>query len=103
MELGLFQLENLVGTRTPFCFLALEPFNETLPTEIQVLVQKATQVQSANVEAYLREQRTPAGAPIVLLCKDGRASKELAAILERAGFQNIYTVARGIAGLLSEV
>ena len=42
-------------------------------------------------------------APVVLLCQNGKASEASAAALEAAGFSNIYVVAGGVEGLLSEL
>lgn len=103
MELGLFQLENLIGTRMRFCFLDLRrPENLVNPEELKALLKEAAPVDPEKVQSYLNENQIPISSPVVLLCEDGQISQKVARKLESSGFQNVYVVARGLTGLVSE-
>lgn len=104
MEIGLFQLENLILTRTGFTFLDLRkaPAPHASP-DLQAILDKAVRVPGAAAAEHLRERRIPPSAPVVLLCEDGQVSGQVARGLESAGYQNVYVVVRGELGLLTEL
>lgn len=106
MEIGLFQLENLSLTPARFVFLDLRAVaSAPVPASphIDKLLSKATAVSSDLVEDHLRQVNPDGGTPVLLVCEDGKTSQALAERLERAGFANVYVVAGGVRGLLSEV
>ena len=104
MEIGLFQLENLILTRTRFTFLDLRknPVRHVSP-ELQAVLDQAVRVPADAAATHLREGQIPPLTPVVLLCEDGQVSGQVARGLELAGYQNVYVVVRGEAGLLTEL
>jgi rhodanese-related sulfurtransferase len=103
MEIGLFQLENLVHTRVEFKILDLRMETKSLPPALEALLTRGIRLSVENVETYLREGKTPLSAPVILLCDDGKASARIAETLESQGFQNVFVVGGGVEGLLSEL
>lgn len=102
MDIGLFQLENLIVTRTKFVFLDLRERVET-SAELKSILNEAVRVATGEIEKYLKENQIPQAAPIVLLCEKGKASSKAARQLEALGYTQVYVVTRGEAGLLSEL
>lgn len=104
MEIGLFQLENLMISRSPFVFLDLrETREENLPPEIQRCLQNAHPVAADEAESYLKSQQISPDRPILLMDEEGERARQTARSLEAAGYSNVYIVAEGLAGLLSEL
>lgn len=104
MEIGLFQLENLILTRTGFRFLDIRSAldrNSELPLGLERILSSAESMEASLVPQAL--QNTDKAAPVVLICLDGQKSAELARQLEASGHNNIYTVNRGVSGLLEEL
>jgi rhodanese-related sulfurtransferase len=104
MQIGLFQLENLVLTRTPFYFadLSLAPLSEENP-QLRALFAQAQKVSAEELLKRLQQASLPLTHPIVLMCENGRISGAAAAQLESSGYQNVYIVASGVEGLRSEL
>jgi rhodanese-related sulfurtransferase len=104
MEIGLFQLENLIISRMPFTLLdiRIERGGE-LPHEIDRCLKVAQAVASAEVEKFLTDEGGAKDRPILLVCESGVTSSKLAEKLEATGFTNVYVVAGGVEGLLSEL
>jgi rhodanese-related sulfurtransferase len=101
MEVGLFQLENLLAIRNQFIFLDIRADFEEWPRELKTLLQTAVHVdQSRN---YLSTQKISTETPIILIDENGERSKIEARELELAGYKQIYIVAEGLRGLLSEL
>lgn len=103
MEIGLFQLENLSLTRTQFCLLDLREERSPINASIDALLSKAAPSTPGQIEEKLQALRIDKGFPVVLICADGKISEKTARKLESSGYENIYVVARGIDGLLSEL
>ena len=103
MELGLFKLENVLSTPTRFCFIDLREGQPADDPQLQPLLRRATRIPEAEVEGYLRSQHIAVDSPVLLVCEDGDRSSQLARQLEAKAFTNIYVVAGGVAGLLSEL
>jgi rhodanese-related sulfurtransferase len=103
MEIGLFQLENLMHANARFCFLDLRAAAGEVPPALAAILVRAEKVGAAQVEDYLKEKIPAKEAPVILLSEDGRSAQTLAAKLESAGYTNIYVVEGGVAGLLSEL
>ncbi len=102
MELGLFQLENLFSAPNNFMFIDIRVERQPAHPNVDRLLEKAAAVARADVQKYLIEQKAPKGKPIVLVCGDGKNSAHVARDLETAGFEQIYVVAGGVKGLVSE-
>jgi rhodanese-related sulfurtransferase len=102
VEIGLFQLENLLISRSPFAFFDLREHAELLPEGLQRMVAGASPVSTSEVAGELKRLGHGFEKPVLLLCENGRASARVASELERAGFTNAYIVAGGVEGLLSE-
>ena len=102
MELGLFQLENLIVSRTPFCFLDLREEPVLVP-EIANVIGAATPVRPDRVDERLRELGFLKEKPVILICEDGVVSRQVALSLEAQDFVNAYVVKGGVEGLLSEL
>ena len=101
MEIGLFQLENLLAIRNQFIFLDIRKKFEPWPRELNRLLQTAVHVdQSRN---YLSTQKIPVETPVILIDENGERSKVEARELELAGYKQLYIVAEGVLGLLSEL
>lgn len=103
MELGLFQLENLFANPNRFLFLDLRTHHETLPLDLARLFEKAVAVAAGEVSAYLQKQNIAKEMPLILVCEEGRLSEKTAQALEASGYQQVYVVAGGVKGLLSEL
>jgi rhodanese-related sulfurtransferase len=104
LEIGLFQLENLIISRSPFVFLDVRanPSGE-LPVEIERCLKVAHAIKVEEAEKYLNDQGGSKERPIVLVCNSGGKSSKLAAQLETAGYTNVYYIAGGVAGLVGEL
>ena len=103
MEIGLFQLENLTISRSPFTLLDIRESRVELPKELENLLKSAHAVTAAAVLEFLEKKGGPKDQPILLLDESGRSSGVLAESLESAGYKNVYIVERGVEGLLSEL
>ncbi|HMN67203.1 MAG TPA: rhodanese-like domain-containing protein [Bdellovibrionales bacterium] len=104
MEIGLFQLENLVIARSPFLFFDLrEGEIDPLPSSLERNLLLAKRLPAVELEPYLKQEKITPDRAMVLLCEDGMKSRVLARRLETAGFQNVYVVTGGTFGLLSEL
>ncbi len=103
MEIGLFQLENLILTRSQFVFFDLRSNPGDPHAQLTTVYKSAERLKPEAVDDSLRSKNVPTSAPVVLLCENGKASREVADRLEKAGYQNVYVVKRGEEGLLSEL
>lgn len=101
MEIGLFQLENLLSIRNQFVFLDVRKQNTDWPPALKTVLGGAQPTQDP--KNYLIKIKIPQATPVILIDEDGRSVNEKARELEDAGYKNIYTVADGLAGLLSEL
>lgn len=99
MELGLFQLENIFLSPSPFQFFDLRKDTQSLPAPLDRLFKKAQVISLGE----LLKKNLPKEQPVVLVCEDGKTSQEAARQLEAAGHSQTYIVAGGVAGLLSEL
>ncbi len=103
MEIGLFQLENLLAIRNQFVFLDLRREHLPPPPALKNVLQTAVPVKPESLKDYLVKEKIQHAQPVILVCEDGRTSREKARDLEAAGYSHIYTVAGGVVGLLSEL
>ena len=104
MDIGLFQLENLLYTHTRFCFLDLrEAVAAVENAALKPLIARAERVPAEKVEGHLNETQIAKEAPIVLLCENGRSSAAVSQRLEKSGYKNVYVVEGGVEALLLEL
>ena len=103
LEIGLFQLENLILMKSPFLFFNLAVGDFQISDEkLLSYVQSATVVHKDRLTDQLQEQNVDPQFPIVLLCEDGSSSLAVSKELERMGYSNVYVVEGGLAGLTFE-
>ncbi len=104
-KIGLFQLENLVLSRSPFIFLDLRTQDDgsTLPEPLGNYLKPATRIKPNEVKQHLQKSEADKIKPVLLLSEDEATSCAVARDLEAAGYTNVYIVAGGVAGLLSEL
>jgi len=103
VEIGLFQIENLLYAQTRFLFLDLRREKTKVGPALEAVFAKAIPLAATAVENYLVQEKTPLPSPVVLVCEDGQTSQGVAARLEKLGYLNVYVVERGIEGLLSDL
>jgi rhodanese-related sulfurtransferase len=103
MEIGLFQLENLCSGPANFLFFDLRENPAPSSPEIQVLFRRANAVKAKDLNAYLKEKKIPKETCLILMCENGKTSEQQASELENEGFTQVYRVAGGVLGLLSEL
>lgn len=103
MEIGLFQLENLITTPARFRLFDLRADKKTIHPGVDRLLAGAVQVTSDNFLGQVRQEKLPLDFPLILICETGDHSKRLAAQLEKSGHTNVYVVEGGAEGLLSEL
>jgi len=103
MEIGLFQLENLLYSRNMFLLIDLRPPGLSTPEALLGPLKSTQRLAPGQVEEFLETSRHLKERPLVLLCEDGTHSRRLAGKLEQKGYSNVCVVADGVVGLLSEV
>lgn len=100
--IGLFQLENLVLSRSPFQFIDVRVQESASPPEpIFSYLKVAVKVTPENIRAHLRV--ADKNRPVLLIGQDEREAAVVACDLEAAGFTNVYIIAGGVDGLVSEL
>lgn len=102
IEFGFFQLENLFLNPSRFLFLDLRTNRSPTVPAVDRLLKTAEPVNAPSVKNYVVAKKVDREFPVVLVCAEGHDSKIAAADLSKAGYINIYVVAGGVAGLLSE-
>jgi rhodanese-related sulfurtransferase len=103
IDIGLFQLENLIIARSPFVFLNLATETiEISDSKLRSYIEKAILVHPDRLTDYLGEQKILKEHPIVLVCLDSRVSRLKSQDLDRLGYTNVYVIENGIQGLLDE-
>lgn len=102
VELGLFQLENLFQNPNRFSFFDLRRERKPSTPQIEKLLKQAIEASAHDLVERLTAEKVAKEHPIVLVCETGATSAQLARELESAGFEQIYIVAGGVEGLLSE-
>jgi rhodanese-related sulfurtransferase len=104
-ELGFFQFDNLVRNRIGFVLLLINATLENVYTGLEKdhIKKASVELTSANVAQALEkmaERNVNQQDAIVILCKDGEQSRELAEALEEQGFINVYFITGGLTTLL---
>lgn len=103
MELGLFQLENLALTPARFYLIDLREEPSNIHPGVDRLLKQARRWTREEAIREIGSGAIPAQVPVVLLCQDGSVSAAVAKELEAAGHNQVYVVAGGVVGLLSEL
>lgn len=103
LEIGLFQLENLALVQTRFQLFDLRRAPGPVHPHVDALLAKARPLRADQVEKVMQTEQISLDAPIVLLCETGDTSTAVAERLESIGYDQVYVVAGGVAGLLSEL
>lgn len=100
--IGLFQLENLILSRSPFLFLDVRSGEGPRPPEpIAGYLKAAVQIDPNQALEHVRGKEKE--RPILLIANDESAAAKVALTLEAAGFTNVYIIAGGLPGLMSEL
>jgi rhodanese-related sulfurtransferase len=105
LPIGHFQFDNLVRNRVPFMLLkslAVDVESMFGPVEKSHLRNFSLPLQTFDLhsaQASLAERQAQKDSPLVILCKDGKSSLELAKLLCEQGFLNVYYVLDGMNGL----
>jgi|SRR5665213_1242935 len=103
MEIGLFQLENLIHSHSRFNFFDLRENTKALPESLEAILARAIRLSVKTVEQYVKDQRFAKDAPLILVCENGQTSVRAAEKLEAEGFTNVYVIEGGVEGLVSEL
>lgn len=105
MEIGWFQVENLLLHQVPFLFLDVS--KEEISASHQVddkvarLLARAQKVLPQEIEPLLADKAQD--FPVVLVCESGQTSLTIGEKLAQQGFLNIYIVEGGKHGFQGEV
>lgn len=103
MDIGLFQLENLFLNPNRFLFFDLREEMASVPPNLDRVLKNAVSLKADAVPTYLAEKQIDKAYPLVLVCAAGKTSTTVADDLTHKGYVNVYVVAGGVAGLLSEL
>lgn len=101
-SIGLFQLENLILARSPFLFFNLAAGDEREWPQPVARCLKVAEVVTAE-EVKSRLSKVEKTRPVLLVSQPEAPSVTLARELEAAGFANVYIIAGGVEGLVSEL
>ena len=99
--IGLFQLENLILARSPMTFIDLREEESSPPEPIGRYLKAALKLKPEDVRRHL--QNADKDKPVLLVSEDESGSSAVARDLEAAGFTNVYIIAGGVEGLVSEL
>ena len=99
--IGFFQLDNLIRNRIPFFFLKDESdissyFGAMEKMHLQNYSILLSEFSVAAAEAVMKEKGAQVHSPLVVFCKLGDKSKNLAEDLDRKGYANVYYVLDGL-------
>jgi rhodanese-related sulfurtransferase len=103
MEIGLFQLENLLQTPALFVYVDLRLDPAQTPERAKPLLHKSVALLAEQLEGYLLDNKIPQSAPLLLLCENGKSSHQVATRLFSKGHDQIYVVSGGLEGLLNDL
>lgn len=103
LEIGLFQLENLILMKSPFLFFNLAVGDYQIQDQkLLSYVQTASVMHKDRLSTHLKDQNVDQQYPIILLCEDGSSSLMASKELDGLGYSNVYVVEGGLAGLIAE-
>lgn len=101
--IGLFQLENLVYSRGAFLFLDVGVETYDVPAPVNQYLKYAQKIDPQDIRNYLEKLSADKTRPVLLISQTEQVAVGAARNLEAAGYTNIYVVAGGVLGLLSEL
>jgi rhodanese-related sulfurtransferase len=103
LELGLFQLENLIHARSPFLFFNLSEHDvQASDPKLASYLKTAIVIHPDRLLEHLKSQKVDPQYPIVVMCDDGVISREAATALGKKGFGQVYIIEGGYQGLVKE-
>lgn len=96
-EISYYQLNNLIENRVPFMFYNMgSSITDWYSSVSRMHVQTYEQlVTSENILPDISQKKVPSDYAIVLLCQDGRKSRDLAKKLTELAYTNVYVVNGG--------
>ena len=104
-RIGFFQFDNLVKNRIPFLFLNLTTedisIGYTSIYKLHVETNQKMTTESSILTDYLNSSLSKDTA-IVLMCKDGAVSSQVATEFEKKGYTNVYVIDGGYQQLMTE-
>ena len=103
MDIGLFQLENLIHSNIRFNFLDLRQSFKPIPPELELVVSRGIKLGATRARDYLTHEKLSKDSPVILLSEDGAFARTTSLELESLGYKNIYVIVDGVEGLLSEL
>lgn len=103
-EIGYFQFENLIRNRVPFVLLNL---GADLSNFFEGLSQKhlqSVEIQTTETAAIadLKAKNLDKSYAVILICQNGDLSGSFVKAVEGLGYVNVYTIHRGLKGLVEE-
>lgn len=108
MPISFFQFDNLLKQRVHFFIFAWVDLSVLGYTAMekrhleQVTIQMPPDSGMAELKTLFAEKAVEKTAPVMLVCHDGKESRDLALSLEEQGYVNIFWVRGGLEGLMSE-
>jgi len=108
LPIGYFQLDNLIRNRVPFFLLRTEmdvesAFGVMEKLHIRNYSLILNPMNQEQAEAALKERQARKEDPVVVLCDNGRDSRQLAQALVDQGHINVYYVLGGWQSFLLEM
>ena len=97
MEIGLFQIENLINNPMPFRLIDLRQkpvFNDE--PYLERILGKAEKITGKELLKSASGLSSPELLPVVIFCDDGKESKKVAARLEKLGWSNVFYLEGGL-------
>ncbi|MES2856496.1 MAG: rhodanese-like domain-containing protein [Bdellovibrionota bacterium] len=96
MEIGQYQLENLMKNGVRFSYFDLSDTNATAQ---HPLLKGSQQIGHDAVVKHIGDLGLSKDAPIVLICQNGTKSLEVARKLSENSYLNVYVIEGGHASL----
>lgn len=103
--IGVFQLNNILKSRVPFCLLNFgvdlnSSFDESDQFHLRTYqIEIALDMSEQQIVDLLKSKKIPEHYPLVFICTNGDHSKKMATALESQGWINSYYVLGGLLGL----
>jgi len=108
VPLGLFQFENLLKQRVAFYIFSMMDLsvlaqNSLEKNHLLAITNLIPQTMNfAGLKVLIEQEKLDQNAPILLVCPDGKISREWALTLDEEGFLNVFWALDGYQGLMSE-
>ncbi|WP_413576803.1 hypothetical protein ACLVWU_01955 [Bdellovibrio sp. HCB290] len=103
-QLGFFQFNNLIKGRIPMILVNLGVDLKSQYGHIEGLHLDNCQISGSpeEVATQVSDKKLPAHYPIVIIDQNGTSYAPFVQVLEAKGFNNVYTVKDGLAGIEKE-